>query len=148
MTTTRLSTLEQSYAALNHYEDTGRMRFTLPLTSAEPDVVCCFKTWFARPDLQLRLRWLSPFTSSDVIELRRSVLTTRGSSFARLSPCTSLEHAIATLTGVSFGAARLVPSLLLPGIAAPHPLWHAERESARDLGDAIEMADTQVGDGP
>lgn len=109
-----------SYAALVRYADDGRVTFR----AKNERVAARFETQFERhARFRFELR-LSNDNESSAVEWDGGRIRAVGPMF-RPQTASTLAKAIACLTGVSFGAAYVVPQLLLGNAVGTRRLWPA-----------------------
>jgi hypothetical protein len=129
--------LSAVYANCQSYEDQGFVETTMDAgTAHERRERVAFRTAFLRP-MYYRLEWkrCDPFTGQSKPEETEVIWCDGAKAYARsrfeldFHECESLDHAIASATGV---AAHSVSSLLMPNILSFKFLRHGNLSSAPD----------------
>jgi hypothetical protein len=131
-------TLEQAskaYSSADIYRDRGLVTFaTLPADAVAARPEYHFTTEFGRAT-GLRFRFSGPQVCVELSAPKEGPIELTGAGFGG----GTIDEAIARLTGITFGAAHVIPRLLLPELLGGHSIL--EPESSEEAGE--EMVDGQ-----
>jgi hypothetical protein len=132
-----LDRMAEIYATCRTYRDSGRATLRVPFGDGTSVVHLPFQTVFARPDqFRFASKWAFPGMAW-IVWARGSAVRSWDWRDGHQKP-ESLSSALSEVSGVSGGASRMVPSLLMPGTVAG--------SSFASLVDAKLLEDDILGD--
>jgi hypothetical protein len=132
-----LDRMSEAYATCRTYRDSGRSTSRVPFGDGTAVVHKPFETAFARPDqFRFASKWAFPGMAW-IVWARGSAVRSWDWHDGHQKP-ESLSSALSEVSGMSGGASRMVPSLLMPGTVAG--------SSFANLVDVERLEDETLGD--